>query len=68
MIKHVHTAYRSEDYCYSGPIASADEENPLAHGNIVIVEQCTCGAERRTNSNGGQYEEGAWTGGSTYES
>lgn len=60
MNKHKHRAIKgaSEVRCYSGSV-SRDQE-PRAAGGVCIVEQCLCGAYRKTNSNGGFVERGAW--------
>jgi hypothetical protein len=54
---------------YEGPIASAANMNPLAHGGHTICEACTCGMTRWVNVReyeGGvvEREEGAWQTGS----
>jgi hypothetical protein len=55
-----HNRTREATYCYSGPVSR--RENPVAHGGVCFVETClTCGAVKRTNSNGGQLERGPWT-------
>lgn len=56
---HRHRPKVSEDRCYAGPVARP--ENRAAHGNIVRVDVCACGAVRRTNINGRHVERGPWT-------
>lgn len=56
---HRHSAGDVRIRPYAGPVAS--RENRAAHGNIVEIARCQkCGAERRTNRNGGHVERGAW--------
>ena len=55
-----HTASRREEWGYVTCVAIHDC-NPVAHGNIVVVEECQCGAERHTNRNSGQSEQGQWS-------
>jgi hypothetical protein len=58
--RHPRARVAESTYCYSGPISSA-RENPRAHGGSCEVETCLrCGAERRTNINGGAVERGTW--------
>ena len=38
----------------------ARSPNPVATGNITIVEICVCGATRLTNSNASQTETTGW--------
>jgi hypothetical protein len=57
--KHQHRAATSIDRCFAGPVA--ERENPAAHGNIVQIDTCRCGAERRTNINQQHIERGAWS-------
>lgn len=47
-------------YPFSGPIAGASRENPKAHGNVTIVEECSCGAQRYVNVNTLERETGPW--------
>jgi hypothetical protein len=35
----------------------------MAHGGVVFIEHCACGAERQTESNGRHENKGAWSGG-----
>lgn len=43
---------------FTGPVCA--RQKPVAHGNVCIVDVCSCGAIRRTNSNAGQLERGPW--------
>lgn len=45
---------------YTGPVRWPG--NPAAHGGVSYVQQCRCGAVRRTNANAGAREVGAWVG------
>ena len=56
---HRHTPRTTITRCFSGPIPGA-KENRVAHGNVVHVATCSCGATRSTNVNGGQREQGRW--------
>lgn len=44
---------------FSGPIPGA-RQNQAAHGNIVEIDTCSCGAVRRTNVNQQHIERGPW--------
>lgn len=58
-----HTSTRIvRERCYAGPVASKPGfENPAAHGNIEIVEECKkCGAQRAVLINGRHEETGPW--------
>jgi len=43
---------------YSGPVSRW----PIvaAHGGVTVVDQCRCGAERRSNHSCGHVEYGPW--------
>ena len=57
--KHPSNQIKTRDEPYH-PIM-ARKPNPVATGNITIVEQCgACGAIRETNSNAGQLETTGW--------
>jgi hypothetical protein len=60
MRRHIHHAIHKlqRERCYGGPVS--DRENPRAHGGIVEIDVCSCGAERRTNVNGLHRERGSW--------
>lgn len=45
---------------YRGPVAKGSAQNPMAHGNICVIDVCSCGASRRTNVNGPHVERGPW--------
>lgn len=62
---HRHRPAHSVDRPYSGPVASP--ENPAAHGNIVRIDTCRCGAQRRSNINQTHVERGPWVTDSTME-
>ena len=53
-----HRPKRSRYQAYSGPVRKP--EKPEAHGGICRVDTCSCGAIRRTNINGANYERGTW--------
>lgn len=63
---HTHeTIKTSEPRGFAGPVASGDEQNPRAHGNIEVTETCSCGATRRVLINGLHEETGDWATTST---
>lgn len=56
---HRHQVKNTSTYCYSAPIQGA-KYDPRAHGGVVHVDRCACGAVRRTNSTGKFQERGPW--------
>lgn len=52
-------AERTIERCFEGCVNNHNP-NEAAHGNIVVIETCACGKERRTNVNGRHEEEGPW--------
>ena len=58
MKTHRHRPERTTERPFSGPVS--ERENPRAHGGVCLVETCSCGAERRLNSNAGALERGKW--------
>jgi len=60
--KHRGTEKRNRGpYGFTACVAPRDC-NPMAHGGVVWVEVCSCGAERRRASTGdGRDEVGPWT-------
>lgn len=56
---HRHKAKTSKDRAFQGPVNN-ERPNPAAHGNIVRIETCACGAERRTNINRQHTETSGW--------
>ena len=59
---HTHTASReSGPYPYIAPVAGRyGTENRAAHGNVVFLETCECGAERSAARNQRHEELGPW--------
>ena len=57
---HKHRAKRRTTYCYTGPVASYEKQNPAAHGNVMEYQVCSCGASRCVNINGAAREYGPW--------
>ena len=55
--QHKEKTYRIVGYQHSIPGAV---ENRRAHGGVCILSTCSCGAERKTNSNGNAEERGPW--------
>lgn len=59
MKRHTHRTHTTRTAPFFGPVSA--RQNPVAHGNVCIVDRCRCGAERGTNRNAGQSERGAWS-------
>jgi hypothetical protein len=64
--KHTHRAVEKlgrGPYGYNHCVAPHHGRcNPMAHGGVMYVQVCLCGAERRINSTGaGRTERGEWT-------
>lgn len=57
--RHKHRAAWVEGAPFAGPV-SRTGQNRMAHGNVVRIEHCECGASRRTNVNGPHREYGDW--------
>ena len=61
---HQHKIKTSTDRGFTGPVtdetAGRYAQNQAAHGNIVRIDTCACGAVRRTNINGRHREYGRW--------
>jgi len=57
---HKHRARKSTTYCYTGPVAPYERQNPAAHGNVMEYQVCSCGASRCVNINGSAREYGPW--------
>jgi hypothetical protein len=55
-----HTANHTIDHPFLGPIQTTRKRNKAAHGNITMVETCSCEAQRFTNINGTHTERGSW--------
>ena len=60
MAVHRHRAISAQRYVrgFFGPVASPEVR--AAHGNVCCIDVCTCGAVRRTNTNGNHAERGPW--------
>jgi hypothetical protein len=60
MKKHQHRAVKDlqETVGFSGPVS--DRQNQAAHGNVCVIDKCSCGAIRKTNINQRFSERGAW--------
>jgi len=57
---HRHRIKTSEYRAFSGTVDRPRKINPRAHGNIVVIETCNCGAYRETNVNRNHLERGTW--------
>ena len=63
---HTHKANpkKSRDYnwteCVTPHACAAHPERQQAHGNIIRVDMCGCGAYRSTEINGGRKNYGPW--------
>lgn len=58
-MSHKHREKTYQIVGYTAPIPGA-RYNPMAHGGVCIISTCSCGAERRVNSNGRAEERGPW--------
>jgi len=56
---HRHQTKTTSTHGFTAPIHGARCE-PRAHGGVVHVDRCACGATRRTNSTGRYEERGPW--------
>ena len=59
-MKHEHVAqavYGPYPFSYS----VSREENPSAHGCMMKIQRCICGAYQKVNVNGIHTEHGPWT-------
>ncbi len=56
---HRHQAVTEQTVGYRHCVASV-RCNPVAHGGVMFVEHCACGARRETNSNAGKLERSGW--------
>lgn len=56
--KHRAVAARRKTRCFVHCVAPSACRQ-AAHGNVVIVDECRCGARRETNSNAA-HERGPW--------
>lgn len=59
MKPHRHRAKEERIYGFRGQIWGATPE-PRAHGGVVLMQDCACGATRAINSNGMWEERGPW--------
>lgn len=64
--QHTHKAITAKrqtygwTYCVNSDRCHGDSS---AHGGVMFIDHCTCGAVRRTESNGTAKVYGIWTGG-----
>lgn len=67
MRPHRHKMKTRKIQVYTGSVTSEVtgyyKQNRAAHGGICYVDTCSCGAVRKTNSNGRHEERGRWHGG-----
>ncbi len=56
---HRHQAVTEQTVGYRHCVAGT-RCHPVAHGGVMFVERCACGAVRETNSNAGQLERSGW--------
>jgi hypothetical protein len=65
-MKHTHKAIKakSADYgwtcCVTPCECAARPRRQVAHGNIIRIDACSCGATRQTEINGGCSNYGPW--------
>ena len=66
MNRHTHRAINKESkikgwmHCVTPERCADDPRRERAHGNIVSVDICSCGATREAESNGGMVNYGPW--------
>lgn len=51
---------RGWTHCVTPDECAARPERGRAHGNIIRVDICSCGATRESEINGGRVNYGAW--------
>lgn len=65
-MKHQHKAIRSKSQdrgwteCVTPDQCAAHPHRQSAHGNIIQVDMCSCGAIRKTEINGTSRNRGQW--------
>jgi hypothetical protein len=47
-------------YCVTPHECAANPQRGVAHGNVIYVDHCRCGAARQMESNGGRHNYGPW--------
>src|SRR3990172_12238020 len=58
---HRHRVIERREQGFGGAIKQPDgTQNPSAHGCILLIETCRCGAERHTNINNQHSESSGW--------
>lgn len=57
---HRHAVKTTRTFAYSSPVGPPEEQDQRAHGGVRHVDTCSCGAERKTNSNGRFVETTGW--------
>jgi hypothetical protein len=66
-MKHTHKAVakKSRDrgwtHCVTPDECAANPERQAAHGNIIRIDECSCGAVRQTEINGGRNNYSPWS-------
>lgn len=67
-MRHIHRAVKGKDkercwtYCVAPELCGKYPEYQDAHGNIVRVDVCACGATRQSEINSGRTNYGEWEG------
>jgi hypothetical protein len=65
-MKHIHRAIPAKQkmrgwmYCVTPDACAANPRRETAHGNVVFVDRCRCGATREMESNCGRQNYGPW--------
>lgn len=65
-MKHIHRAIsektetRGWAHCVTPHECAANPSRQAAHGNVVYIDTCSCGAVRQTESNTGRRNYGGW--------
>ncbi len=63
---HKHRAQKGKDqirgwsHCVTSCECAANPARQQAHGNIIVIDHCACGATRESESNGGKVNYGYW--------
>jgi hypothetical protein len=60
-IYHGHRAVEEKIVGWTSCVDPQRCSTPATHGCVVVIERCTCGLYRETESNGGVRFRGRWT-------
>lgn len=59
-MSHKHKTRETRTVGYSHPVGPPERQDQRAHGGVMHLDTCSCGAERKTNSNGRYSETTGW--------